>query len=100
NAILTERTPELIEKYRELVPRFEMMAELFQVLNQRRKRRGSIDFDLPEAEILLDEAGRVEAIVEAERNIAHKLIEEFMLLANETVATHLDGSGMPSLYRV
>jgi ribonuclease R len=50
--------------------------------------------------VLLDEAGRVESIVEAERNIAHKLIEEFMLLANETVASYLDGSGMPSLYRI
>jgi len=100
NALLTDRPAELIVKYRELVPRFEMMGELFQILNARRKRRGSIDFDLPEAEVLLDEAGRVEAIVEAERNIAHKLIEEFMLLANETVASYLEGRGMPTLYRI
>jgi ribonuclease R len=100
NLILTERPAELMGKYWDLVPRFEMMAELFHILNARRKRRGSIDFDLPEAEVLLDEAGRVESIVEAERNIAHKLIEEFMLLANETVASYLDGSGMPSLYRI
>ena len=64
------------------------MGELFHVLNARRKRRGSIDFDLPEAEVVIDDAGKVEEIVEAERNIAHKLIEEFMLLANETVATY------------
>src|SRR5437588_4053369 len=76
------------------------MAALFHFLNARRKRRGSIDFDLPEAEVVLDEAGRVESIVEAERNIAHKLIEEFMLLANETVASYLEGTGTPSLYRI
>ena len=95
-----ERPSALLSKYRDLVPRFEQMAELFHILNARRKRRGSIDFDLPEAEVVLDEAGRVESIVEAERNIAHKLIEEFMLLANETVASYLEGAGMPSLYRI
>jgi len=100
NAILMERPSALLSKYRDLVPRFEQMAELFHILNARRKRRGSIDFDLPEAEVVLDEAGRVESIVEAERNIAHKLIEEFMLLANETVASYLEGVGMPSLYRI
>jgi ribonuclease R len=99
-ALLTTRPPELVERYRDLLPKFEMMAALFQVLNARRKRRGSIDFDLPEAEVVLDAAGTVESIVEAERNIAHKLIEEFMLLANETVATYLEGRGMPSLYRI
>ncbi len=100
HAILTDRPAELMHKYRDLVPRFELMAELFQVLNLRRKRRGSIDFDLPEAEVVLDDAGRVESIVEAQRNVAHKLIEEFMLLANETVASYLEGRGMPSLYRI
>ena len=100
NAILTERRAELMNTYRELVPRFEQMGELFHILNGRRKQRGSIDFDLPEAQVILDDAGKVEAIVEAQRNIAHKLIEEFMLLANETVATYLEGRGMPSLYRI
>ena len=100
NAILTTRPPELMEKYRDLVPKFELMEQLFHIVNGRRKRRGSIDFDLPEAEVILDEAGIVEEIVEAERNIAHQLIEEFMLLANETVATYVDGRGMPSLYRI
>ena len=100
NAILTTKPPELMEKYRDLVPKFELMERLFHVLNARRKRRGSIDFDLPEAEVVLDAAGVVEEIVEAERNVAHKLIEEFMLLANETVATYVDGRGMPSLYRI
>jgi ribonuclease R len=100
NAILTDRPPAVMSKYRDLIPKFEQMGELFHILNGRRKRRGSIDFDLPEAEVVLDDAGKVEAIVEAQRNIAHKLIEEFMLLANETVATYLEGRGMPSLYRI
>ncbi len=100
NAILTTRPPELMAKYGDLVPKFELMERLFHILNARRKRRGSIDFDLPEAEVVLDAAGMVEEIVEAERNVAHKLIEEFMLLANETVATYVEGRGMPCLYRI
>ncbi len=100
NAILTTRPPELMAKYRELVPKFELMERLFHILHTRRRRRGSIDFDLPEAEVVLDAAGVVEEIVEAERNVAHKLIEEFMLLANETVATYVEGRGMPCLYRI
>jgi ribonuclease R len=100
NSILTERNPETIEKYRDLVPLFETMREVFEILNRRRHRRGSIDFDLKEPEIVLDDEGMVEAIIAAERNVAHRIIEEFMLLANETVASHLDEHGVPSLYRV
>jgi ribonuclease R len=100
NAILTDRDPSAMDRYAELVPMFERMRELFDVLHARRKRRGAIDFDLPESEIVLDDQGTVEAIVAAQRNVAHRLIEEFMLLANETVAAHLDRIGMPSLYRV
>src|SRR3954449_4465185 len=100
NAILTTRDPETLAKYRELVPLFEMMRELFEILNKRRHRRGSIDFDLKEPEIVLDDQGLVEAIIAAERNIAHRIIEEFMLLANETVAQHLDDHDVPSLFRV
>ncbi len=100
NAILTDRDPETIAKYRELVPMFELMKELFQVLNDRRHRRGSVDFDLPEAEVVLNEDGFIEDIVASERNVAHRLIEEFMLLANETVAGHLESKGMPALYRI
>ena len=100
NAILTEKDPSAIERYRPLVPIFERMQELFHVLHARRRRRGSIDFDLKEPEIVLDEQGMVEAIVASERNIAHRLIEEFMLLANETVAAHLETHGVPTLYRV
>ncbi|MEZ5420220.1 MAG: ribonuclease R [Vicinamibacterales bacterium] len=83
-----------------LVPMFDLMRELFGILNARRRRRGSIDFDLPEAELIVDEAGAVADIVAAERNVAHRIIEEFMLLANETVAGHLESTGLPALYRV
>ena len=100
NAILSDRDPEMMERYRPLVPMFERMHELFGILNARRRRRGSIDFDLPESEIVLDASGGVEAVVASERNVAHRLIEEFMLLANETVATHLEKRGVPTLYRV
>jgi len=100
NAILTERDAATIEQYRPLVPMFELMHELFDILNQRRRRRGSIDFDLPEAEVVLSEYGQIEAIVASERNVAHRIIEEFMLLANETVASHLVEQEVPSLHRV
>ena len=100
NAILTDRDPVVMRRYERLVPTFELMRELFEVLNGRRRRRGSIDFDLPESEVVLDPAGLVEAIIAAERNVAHRLIEEFMLLANETVAEYLEQRGMPAIYRV
>jgi ribonuclease R len=100
NAILTEQDPAVTRKYSHLVAMFETMKELFQILNQRRRRRGSIDFDLKEPEIVLDDEGMVEEIIAAERNVAHRIIEEFMLLANETVAEHLDQRDVPTLYRV
>ena len=100
NAILTDRDPDTMARYTELVPLFETMHELFGILNKRRHRRGSIDFDLKQAEIVLDDQGMVEAIVAAERNVAHRIIEEFMLLANETVAQHLDDHEVPTLYRI
>jgi ribonuclease R len=100
NAILTDKDPAVIAEYRELVPMFEQMRDLFEVLNARRHRRGSVDFDLPEALVILNEQGFIEDIVASERNVAHRLIEEFMLLANETVAGHLEKHGMPSLYRI
>ena len=100
NAILTGEDPAARERYKQLVPRFELMAALFEVLNGRRRARGSVDFDLPEAEFMVDDEGRVEAIVATERNLAHRLIEEFMLVANETVAHHLEKQRMPALFRV
>jgi len=100
NAILTDRDPELLGRYAHLVPMFEQMRELFQVLNDARRRRGSIDFDLNEAEVIIDEGGVVEAIIALRRNVAHRLIEEFMLLANETVASYLESREAPALYRI
>ena len=100
HAILSTRDPAVTAQYEPLVPLFETMRELFEILNRRRHRRGSIDFDLKEPEIVLDDAGLVEAIIAAERNVAHRIIEEFMLLANETVAQHLDDNDVPTLYRI
>jgi ribonuclease R len=100
NAIIADHEPAVMQRYESLVPMFELMRELFEVLNARRRRRGSIDFDLPESEVILDAAGLVEAIIASERNIAHRLIEEFMLLANETVAEYLEQREAPALYRV
>jgi ribonuclease R len=99
-AIVTDRNPETMEKYRELVPMFDTMHDLFNILNERRRRRGAIDFDLPEAEVILSEYGEIEGIIATERNVAHRIIEEFMLLANETVAAHLVSTGTPALHRV
>jgi ribonuclease R len=100
NQILTDRDPDTMARHGELVPMFERMRELFEILNGRRHRRGSVDFDLPEAQVVLDADGFIEDIIASERNVAHRLIEEFMLLANETVAHHLESSGIPALYRI
>ena len=100
NGILTDRNPALLKQYVSLVPMFELMRELFQILNDARRRRGSIDFDLNEAEVIIDEGGAVEAIIALQRNVAHRLIEEFMLLANETVASYLEAQAAPALYRI
>ncbi|MCJ7504761.1 MAG: ribonuclease R, partial [Acidobacteriia bacterium] len=87
-------------RYRALVDHFQLMEELARILNQRRDERGSIDFDLPEPLIEFDEYGRMIGVTRSERNMAHRLIEEFMLAANETVATYLARQGVPSLYRI
>lgn len=100
NAIVTERDADTRARYAQLLPLFEQMRELFEILNRRRHRRGSIDFDLKEPEIVLDDEGLVEEIVALERNAAHRIIEEFMLVANETVAQHLEDHAVPSLFRV
>ncbi len=100
NAILTDQDEAVTREYAHLVPMFEQMHELFEILNERRRRRGSIDFDLPEAEVILSELGQIEDIVASQRNVAHRLIEEFMLLANETVAAHLVANDAPALHRV
>ncbi len=100
NGILTDRDPDLVKRYAPLVPVFEQMRELFQILNDARRRRGSIDFDLTEAEVIMAEGGEIEAIIALQRNVAHRIIEEFMLLANETVASYLESREAPALYRI
>ncbi|GAB4389434.1 MAG: ribonuclease R [Thermodesulfovibrionales bacterium] len=87
-------------RYDGLLQELELMGELCGVLRRRRLERGSLDFDLPEPEVLLDLQGRPEAIIKAERNFAHMIIEEFMIAANEAVAEHLEGLGVPCLYRI
>jgi ribonuclease R len=100
NAILTARTPEHEQRYGYLLADFERMHALYEILRAKREQRGSIDFDLPEAEVILDKAGDIEAIRGTERNVAHRLIEEFMLAANETVARELVLTNQPGIYRV
>ena len=87
-------------RYAALVAGFELMRDLALILNRKRERRGSIDFDLPEPVIEFDELGLMKSITRSERNIAHRLIEEFMLSANECVAQYLENKGIASLYRV
>ena len=82
------------------VEHFERMRDLAMILNRKRKRRGSIDFDLPEPVIEFDELGMMKSITRSERNIAHRLIEEFMLSANECVAHYLENKRIASLYRI
>lgn len=91
---------ELRESYGYLFDDFRRMHALYDVLRRRRETRGSIDFDLPEAEVMLGESGDIEAIRANERNVAHRLIEEFMLAANETVAIELVFANQPGLFRV
>jgi ribonuclease R len=90
----------LRDRYGALVGRFELMRELAEILNKKRVRRGSIDFDLPEPLIEFDQWGAMTGVVRAPRNIAHRIIEEFMLSANEAVAAHLQATGLPSIYRI
>jgi ribonuclease R len=97
---LLEGDPALRERYSRLTDRFELMRQLALILNRKRVRRGSIDFDMPETNIELDLSGQMIGVTRGERNIAHRIIEEFMLAANEAVASHLEAAGLPSLYRI
>jgi ribonuclease R len=98
--IIVDADPEQTDAYRLLSPMLLEMKELALVLMAMRKKRGSIDFDLPEPEIIIGLTGRTEGIVRAERNLAHQLIEEFMLAANEAVARSITARALPFLYRV
>lgn len=98
--ILEEPQSDYRVTYQELVPMFERMYELSKLLRSKRKQRGSIDFDLPEAKILLDQSGKPIDVKPYESNCATRLIEDFMLIANETVASHMFWQEIPFLYRV
>jgi ribonuclease R len=98
--ILVDRDAEALDAHQDILGDLQIMEELAHRLMTRRRQRGSIDFDLPEPEIVLDLQGQTEAIVRAERNLAHRIIEEFMLAANEAVASFLEERFIPSLYRV
>jgi len=97
---ILEGDREMTQRYAPLVGEFQRMKELALALNARRTARGSIDFDLPEAIIEFDDAGRMIGIVRSVRNFAHRIIEEFMLAANEAVAGYLEHRGISSLHRV
>lgn len=97
--ILEDRDEEEIKEYKELVPMFECMKELAGILREKRKKRGSIDFDFPESKIILDKQGHPIEIKPYERNVATKIIEDFMLIANETVAEHFHWLELPFVYR-
>ncbi|MBR5597181.1 MAG: ribonuclease R [Lachnospiraceae bacterium] len=97
--ILEEKDEIEREQYKELVPMFEQMEELASILRKKRKKRGSIDFDFPETKILIDKEGHPVEIKPYDRNVATKIIEDFMLVANETVAQHFYWLEMPFVYR-
>ncbi len=98
--LVLEGDPGLRERYAPLAGRFELMRELALALNRKRVRRGSIDFDLPEPLIEFDEFGAMKGVLRSIRNIAHQIIEEFMLAANEAVAAHLESVAEQVIYRI
>ena len=100
NRILIDEDPELCERYKDLVPTFKLMYELSKILRQKRHDRGSIDFDLEESKIIVDEYGFPIDVVLRQREIAERIIEDFMLAANETVAEHFHWMDVPFIYRV
>ncbi len=98
--ILLDNNQNERKKYGYLLESFEVMAELSGLLRKLSSKRGSLDFDLPEPEVLLDIQGRPDAIIKAERNLSHMIIEAFMIAANEAVASHLEALKIPTIYRV
>jgi ribonuclease R len=92
--------PGMRKQYGHLVSDFERMQELAKILNRKRVKRGSIDFDMPEPVIEFDEAGLMQSVTRSERKFSHRIIEEFMLAANECVAEYLESHAIASLYRI
>ncbi len=99
-AILEEEPPELMERYRDLIPDFRLAKELAELLKKARVRRGSVDFTIPEAKVILNEENRCVDIRVRKETVSNRMIEQFMLLANETVAEHLFWNQKPAVYRV
>uniref|UniRef100_UPI00313C867D ribonuclease R n=2 Tax=Bacillus sp. OTU530 TaxID=3043862 RepID=UPI00313C867D len=100
NRILEDKDEELFSRYEALIPMFQDMGELAAILREKRMTRGAIDFDFKEAKVLVDEDGQPKDVVLRERSTAEKLIEEFMLAANETIAEHFHWLNVPFMYRV
>ena len=100
NSILVDRDETLRETYKELVPMFEDMEALAAILRNKRNERGAIDFDFKEAQILVDDNGVAEDIVIRERSVGERLIEEFMLATNETIAEHFHWLDVPFIHRI
>jgi ribonuclease R len=98
--ILLDRNGERRRRYAPLVSSLEEMAQVSQELRQKRVGRGALDFDLPEPEVLLNLQGEAEDIIRAERNLAHQIIEEFMIAANEAVARFMEKKRLPFVYRI
>ena len=100
NKILVDNDPEVKEKYQSLVPMFEQMKKLAGILRGKRMGRGAIDFDFKEAQVLVDDEGKAIDVVLRERSVGERLIEEFMLAANETVAEHFHWLDVPFIHRI
>ncbi|MEH7237200.1 ribonuclease R [Bacillus sp. JJ1562] len=100
NSILADKDEELRSRYEPLVPMFEDMEKLAATLREKRMKRGAIDFDFKEAKVLVDDEGKPYDVVIRERSVGERLIEEFMLLANETVAEHFHWMNVPFIYRI
>ncbi|WP_164668165.1 ribonuclease R [Virgibacillus doumboii] len=100
NRILVDRDEEVRDRYDALVPMFEDMGKLAEILRAKRFGRGAIDFDFKEAQVLVDENGKASDVVLRERSVAERLIEEFMLAANETVAEHFHWMDVPFIHRI
>lgn len=99
NAIVTDKDPEVMEEYRDFNEMFFLMKELAEILREKRRQRGSIDFDFPESKIILDSKGKPLEIKPYERNAATRIIEDFMLIANETIAEDCFWQELPFVYR-
>lgn len=100
NSILLNTDDEVREKYKELIPFFERMEKLAAILRNKRTERGAIDFDFKEAKVIVDEESKPVDVAIRERSVAEKLIEEFMLAANETIAEHFHRLDLPFVYRI